>query len=332
MLLLTLSCLSKKPPAPAPAQGPRVGVVNGPWLQGSGLALAATGPRDLEGGWAGPSIVLAAWIQQEALWTSSSMSAGRGWTPPLRIDGPVAESADGQARVEMGIASGRPVVAYSSQGVPRLASRSGEGWEGQPLSELARGDRLDLVVRDGEPVVAWLDTARGGVWILLDGIEEQVSAEAALACARPAVSASGPLQVAFRGVEGHVWRMRRSDEGWIEDEIRPGRAACDGPAFDGERLLSTEDGDLYVDEEALLAIEPEWTIDQPRAAGGLLAWREQRGGADRVVLGGQSLLTREGELTLGDPVVVAGEIWLPFQGTEPVVATFGQEALEEPSP
>ncbi len=330
MLLLTLSCLSRRPPTPAAAEGPRIGVVSGPWLQGEGLALAATGPRDLDGGWAGPAIVLAAWIQQDALWTSSSMSAGRGWTPPLRIDGPIDTSEDGQARVELGIASGRPLAVYSSAGVPMLASRSGEGWTSEPLSELARGDRLDLVVRDGEPIVVWLDSERGGVWMLRDGSEEQITEQPALACARPAVSAEGPLQVAFRGVEGEIWRFRLSEEGWIEDGLRPGRPVCDGPDFLGPHLLQAEDGEAYLGEQEFLAIEAGWEVDQPRSGGGVLAWREQRGDQDRIVLGGQSLLTREGALMPGDAIVVAGEVWLPFQSDEPVVATFGQETLESP--
>ena len=328
MLLLILACAAKKPPEPTQPEGPKVGVVQGPWLTGSRVALASTGPRDLQGGWAGPSIVIAAWQQGDELWTSSTMSAGRGWTPPLLIDRGLETDEEGQARAALGIAMGRPVAAYSSGGVPRIAERSGEGWEARPVSEEARGERVELAVLDGEPVVLWLDSARGGVWILMNGVEEQVSDQSTMDCVRPALSVEGAARVAFRDAEGSVWHMRRSEEGWGVVETLPGRPVCDGPAFGGERLLQAEDGVLYAGGVEVLAVEEGWGIDAPRAAGGLLAWREQSGDRDRVVLGGQSLLTREGSVVLGDPVVVAGDLWLPFDGDAPVVATFSQETLE----
>ena len=192
MLILLLACTGSKTTAIEPAPGPVVRVIRGPWEYAQALALAATGPRDLSGSWAGPTIILSAWVLDGELWAATSLDSGRGWTPPTKIDSQVVVGPDAQTLPRLAIALGRPVIAYVSEGVPKLAERSPEGWQSEALAE--RGGPLTLGVVDGEPVVSWV--AEGGA-LFYDGL---AVVEGACAESRPAISAEG--QVAWRVPEG----------------------------------------------------------------------------------------------------------------------------------
>lgn len=302
MWFLLLSCVGTKTPEVQPDEAAQVRVITGPWEHASALALAATGPRSVDGGWSGPTIILAAWVLDEELWATTSLDSGRGWTPPTKIADDVQVGDEGQAVPRLGIALGRPVVAYDAGGVPMLAERRAEGWKSAAIGDVAGPIALEIV--DDEPSVSWVS----GDTLMLDGV---AVAEDVCPDSRPAISRQG--KVAWRVAEGVQ----------LDGELQPlgGGCVADGPVFDGEILVVAAEGVIHRGGEPLETLLEGWSAAQPRAAGGQLAWLELQDGQRRAVLAGTGLFTAD-QLVLGDPVAVAGELWLPFDSGKPTVAAW----------
>ena len=322
--LLLLSCAGTRGPEAAPEATWDVRLVEGPWSDGEHVALAATGPKTLSGAWQGPAIVMATWLQQGRLLTSSSFDGGHGWTPPRVI-------AEGlQEPIEVDLALGSPILLAVRDGRPVRLDRYDQGW-----TETALGEGLaSLDVVDGRGVVT-LTTAQG---LEVDG-ELAWSGEV---CGRAAVRAEDlGIAVAFRerqpdgAVEVRMLVETFDDEGALVWEDRglqthsgwkPAICPKEGPVFQGRALVVTDlrEGQrrLVVNDE-VLPTEAGWDVLEVGSARGLLTWTAEQGAQHRLLVDGVGLLTSsEHRYVPAEPVDVGGELWLPFAGLRATVAVY----------
>lgn len=325
--LLSLAVLGCPAPTVQPAvatDGPLVRVIAGPWEAGTHLSLVATGPRTLEEAASGPTIVLASWVQDGKVWFSSSLNRGRGWSRPVQVAADVDTSADGTVGPELALGQGRTLLAFSQGGVPVLAQRDDYDWVLTPL-EGRSGTQLELEVIDGDPWMAWVD----GSGDLLVWSEQGVDAVSAApgVCSSPALGQNedGLPVVAWRQQDGAV-RIANYDQSWsVDPQVGPGAVATgcrtDGPSWDGTSVL-VADGQLIRDGVVLDSPEAGWDVSSAMARGGVHLWVEAKEATRRIRIEETALLSREGPLNLGAPVVVAGEIWIPFQTENAVVAAW----------
>lgn len=286
-LLVALSCGPKEAPVEA-APEPKVRVLRGPWTEDAEmLAVASTGQ------FGGPSIIVAVWVDEGVLSTATSLDAGRGWTPPREIDQGVLLDETGQMWPRLGLALGRPVVAYVVEGEVRLAEGGAEGWTHTVVGEgIATG--LDMAMVWDEPVVVWTDHVG-----MMRSTGGQELGQGACVCCRAAIQV----------VDGDV-------------RFVPSRTtACDGPTDDGGDLLMAVDGVVTRAGEVRPPILEGWIQSQARGVNGIDAWLESDGESVRPVLGGLGLITA-GSAILGDPVFVAGEVWLPFWADRTVLVAW----------
>ena len=94
-----------------------------------------------------------------------------------------------------------------------------------------------------------------------------------------------------------------------------------GPTLDAGQIV-VSDGQLIRAGQVLDSPEVGWVVSHPQAIDGLNIWLEIQGETRRIRVEETALLSREGSLLLGDAVVVAGEIWVPFQTDGAVVAAY----------
>lgn len=290
LVFALISCGPKEAEVEA-APEPAIRVLRGPWSEDAEmLALSATGRHG------GPAIVVAIWVDEGVLSTATSLDAGRGWTSSREVDTGVRLDSTGQLWPRLGLALGRPVVAYAVEGEVRLAQGGAEGWEHKTLAETdATG--LGMAMVWDEPVVVWSET--DGTVRQSDGETVTDVGEGVCTCCRPAIHVR----------DGDV-RVDVSDD-----------EACDGPVVDGEEVLRASGGVVTRDGVVRPPILEGWSQEQARGAAGIDAWLEVRDGQVRPVLGGVGLITTD-EAILGDPIVVSGEIWLPFWAGRTVLAAW----------
>ncbi len=324
MSLLLLACAGIKPPEPAAEPTGEVRVVDGPWSQGDFVALAATGPKTLEGQWQGPAIVLVGWLQEGKLLLSSTFDGGQGWTAPKII------GMDLEPPLEMDLALGSPVLLAHRAGVAVLLQRTEDGWEeqevGQGPAELAVIDGRHVLalttpeglVVDGE--LAWPGTVCGPAALRREGLttavafrERQEDGSVEVRLIVEAFDDDGALAWEDRGLQ--------TSSGWSPEVCPP-----EGPAFDGERVIVSDGRDgsrgIWAGDKRI-PTEPGWEVLEVAAAAGILTWTAEQGSEHRLLVDGVSLLTSsEHRYELGEPADVAGEVWLPFRGIGATIAAY----------
>lgn len=329
--LLLSSCVGTRLPEAAPEATWDVRIVEGPWSEGEAVAVAATGPKTLEGKWQGPAIVMAMWLQEGMLLTASSFDSGHGWTPPRVI----AEGLQGP--IEVDLALGSPVLVAHREGQAVRLDRGEEGWTETPLG--AGLVALDVV--DGRAVLT--RTTEEGLDV--DG-ERVWTGEV---CGRAAVRAEDlGIAVAFRerqpdgSVELRMLVEAFDDEGSLIWEDRglqthsgwkPQTCPLEGPAFQGRKLVVSDRREgqrrLVIDDE-VWPTEEGWDVLEVSSARGLLTWTAEREGQHRMLVDGVSLLTSsEHRYRPAEPVDVIGELWLPFAGLSATVAAYRPPSVLE---
>lgn len=334
-LLMLLAC--PKPTAEPEAPAPEVRLLHGPWEEGGqALTVAATAPGNSDNIVAGPAILVAAWVADGALYLSTSLNSGAGWTQPSRIADGVSTGDAGQVRPRVALARGGPVVAFAKDGQPQLARRGPAGWTVSAPSPGAKGELVDLLVYYGEPALAWLDTRRGepiaDVYAMVEGVEEAVyvdGADGVCPCCRPALgTVDGQLAVAFRDADGPGRELRlavRGGSGWEDKGHQthggwaPGGCPADGPAWLGETPIVSDARDgarkLYRGD-VVIPGSAGWQLTQPRVVGETVIRLESSPERNRVVIGNYPLVGSEGTIELGDPVPLGDFILVPWTSGE----------------
>ena len=314
-------------PTDAPAARPRVREIQGPWAAGAYATLATE-----------DDTLHVAWLEGEVLRFASSNDRGASWSEPELVAEGVEAGDGGQMIPVLAVSATGPVLAYTHNHRPWLATRAGGAWTTQSLSvaEVGMGALLDLAVLDGNPFVVWLDTRRGpeayttDVYAWIDGEEEVVyvdDADGVCMCCRPEAGAfEGRPAVAFRDAAGDLREIRvlvRGAAGWEDRGVAtsggwsPGGCPADGPLLvDGKVVMSDgRDGTrrIYQDDVAVTSTGTSQAL-QPRAVGGRLFHLEAVPGEVRLVEGVDVLARESKRLEPGDPILVGDEVWLPWQG------------------
>ncbi|MCB9745544.1 MAG: hypothetical protein H6740_23395 [Alphaproteobacteria bacterium] len=346
MLLLLLACAPKVPVPEVPDEVPAsVTLVPGPWEGARGITVATTGPRDVAGRWSGPAIVIAAWVQPGGqLELSTSFDGGHGWSQPEVLAQGV--QVEGATRPRIALARGGAALGVVVDGAPQLVRRGEAGWALEPLDEGAQGSLLEIGSVGGEPVAAWIDT-RAEAPVLYGsvmGVAEPIWEGGLCACCRPAVGEVDDLPaVAFRDLdeqgvmETHLlvrtlfeWedRGRVTHAGWAPEQC-PG----DGPAFDGEVLLSSlvrGEGDRIVwRDDRPLRSTSGWDAWQPAQVEGVFVRVESTPERNRLVADGLPIIGSEQEIWLGDVAAMPSERLLTWdQGERGYVAAFAPASID----
>lgn len=332
-MLLLLACVGTRVSEVPVEETWDVRIVDGPWAEGSDIALAATGPKTLEGQWQGPAIVMVVWLQEGMLLLTATFDGGRGWTAPKVV----AEELEGPLEVDMAL--GSPVVIARRAGHLVRLDRDEGGWVEEDLGAVIAAELANV---DGRAVVAWTD--EGG--LLIDG-DRVYEGEV---CGPPAVGSRDRMfvDVAFRArdTEGAVELVRVTEEinddgdlTWSVTEplTAGGWQACpteaiamdEGRIFysdgrSGSRQLWMWDGE----REQVLPTEAGWDVLDVGAAAGMVTWTAESPTEHRMLIEGVSLLTSsERRYRPGEPSDVAGELWLPFFGLKATVAAYRPPAV-----
>jgi hypothetical protein len=278
------------------------------------------------------SVVHAAWVDGDVLVASVSTDAGATWSESAKVSEGVVTGDAGQIRPRLVLAGGVPWIAFASTDHPRVSHLTSAGWTTQALD--GQGMLLDVAVVDDAPFVVWLDGRRGkGLadvygWTPA-GVEPIYvdDTDGVCVCCRPAAGVmNDEPAVAFRDADGSLREIRlaqRSSDGWASDQVTAGGWAlggcpADGPRFDGSSVMTSDARDgrrkLYVDD-GVLATGPGEAM-QPRAAGGRRFWVEASKKGIKLLADGQVIATGKGIFEPGDPVVVNGRVWVPWQDAQ----------------
>jgi len=316
---MLLACVGTRAPETPVEETWDVRIVEGPWTDGEDIALAATGPRTLEGQWQGPAIVMVVWTQEGKLLLTSTFDGGRGWTAPKIV----GQGLSGPLEIDMAL--GSPVILARREGQLVRLDRD-EGWT---ETVLGAAEHAELAVVEGRPVVAW--TTSEGLFVDGEAVYQGT------VCGPPVLRSRENLflEVSFRG-DGALRRQVEvidDDGGLVWEDTSFGQpVTChqgemawkDGSLFyadeqDGGAVMFAHDGD----RATVRKTEPAWSVDHIGAAGGMLSWTAESDTEHRLLIEDVSLLTSaERRYVPGEPADAAGELWLPFRGLSATVAAY----------
>ena len=316
---MLLACVGTRAPE-TPVEGTwDIRIVEGPWKDGDDVALAATGPRTLEGQWQGPAIVMVVWTQEGKLLLTSTFDGGRGWTAPKIV----GEDLSGPLEVDMAL--GSPVILARRDGQLVRLDRE-DAWV---ETALGPADHAELAVVEGRPVVAW--TTSEGLFVDGESVYEGT------VCGPPALRSRENLflEVSFRG-DGVLRRQVEvigDDGAFVWEDASFGQpVTCHQGAMawnEGHLLYADAEGDGAVmfahdgERATIRKTEPGWSVDHVGAAGGMVSWTAERDTEHRLLVEDVSLLTSsERRYVPGEPADAAGELWLPFRGLQATVAAY----------
>jgi hypothetical protein len=304
--------------------------IDGPWTRGSYATVAHDGDR-----------LHAAWLDDDdKLRYATSEDAGATWSKSRTVAHRVESGDNGQIRPELVVAATGPAVGFVRNGQPTLATLEHGRWHVRFVRSTApgSGSLMDVGVVGGVPVVVWLDTRRdpashvSEVRASVGDREELVydgGSDGVCMCCRPVVAdVAGIPTVAVRDADGALREARvfaRDTTGaWVDQGAAthggwsPGGCPSDGPVVTaaGHVLISdgrTGERAVYDGDEAVVAVEGAAVV-QPRSVGEHRVWVEASAGRLRLVADGVQLAEAAGRLEPGDPIVIDGALWVPWQG------------------
>ncbi len=301
--------------------------VAGPWKGGAYVDLAVVGTE-----------VHAVWLKKDELWYAAGSGA------PERVATGVESGDGGGIRPEVVASAGSVSVVYSTATALVKRLKAGNGWTELTVSPPGlKGPFLAAIapVLGGGALVAGIGGGHHGSTVFVEGKAiYQGGADGVCMCCKPSLLAdAGAYQLVFRDADGARRDIRRltSPDGavWTDaGEVTkggwsPGGCPSDGPVATsatvvvsdgrtGRRIVYEID---RTGEKALPSLDPKAEMLQPRTLpdASLTTWVEAVPGKSTLVVRDgpgrpQAVASTAGRMEPGDPVVVGGEVWIPWQG------------------